>query len=80
MSDSTATARKLSLPEELVLMLLNEQNGWFHQVPWLGSALRRRGRGPRGTFPARTDRHGPRLAVPAGPDGNRRCEPRSHPE
>ncbi len=26
-------ARPLSLPEELVLVLLNEQNGYFHQVP-----------------------------------------------
>ena len=33
MADSTATGRRLSLPEELVLMLLNEQNGYFHQVP-----------------------------------------------
>ena len=33
MPDSTATAQQLSLPEELVLMLLNEQNGYFHQVP-----------------------------------------------
>ncbi len=32
MPDSTATAQELSLPEELVLMLLNEQNGYFHQV------------------------------------------------
>ena len=31
--DTSATPRKLSLPEELVLMLLNEQNGYFHQVP-----------------------------------------------
>ena len=27
------TARTLSLPEELILMLLNEENGYFHQVP-----------------------------------------------
>ena len=27
------TAHSLSLPEELVLMLLNEENGYFHQVP-----------------------------------------------
>ena len=33
MPDSTATAQQLSLPEELALMLLNEQNGYFHQVP-----------------------------------------------
>ncbi|MDE0059941.1 MAG: GPP34 family phosphoprotein, partial [Defluviicoccus sp.] len=31
--DTSATPRKLSLPEELVLMLLNEQTGYFHQVP-----------------------------------------------
>ncbi len=28
-----ATAQTLSLPEELVLMLLNEQTGYFHQIP-----------------------------------------------
>ena len=28
-----STARQLSLPEELILVLLNEQNGYFHQVP-----------------------------------------------
>ena len=33
MPDSVQTDRKLSLPEELILMLLNEQNGYFHQVP-----------------------------------------------
>ena len=33
MPDSTATAQELCLPEELILMLLNEQNGYFHQVP-----------------------------------------------
>jgi hypothetical protein len=27
------TSRPLTLPEELVLMLLNEENGFFHQVP-----------------------------------------------
>ena len=27
------TSRTLSLPEELILMLLNEENGYFHQVP-----------------------------------------------
>ena len=27
------TVQPLSLPEELILMLLNEQNGYFHQVP-----------------------------------------------
>ena len=27
------TTRTLSLPEELILMLLNEENGYFHQVP-----------------------------------------------
>ena len=27
------TTQKLSLPEELILMLLNEENGYFHQVP-----------------------------------------------
>lgn len=33
--DSTATAvvPTLSLPEELILMLLNEETGYFHQVP-----------------------------------------------
>ena len=33
MPDSVQTDGKLSLPEELILMLLNEQNGYFHQVP-----------------------------------------------
>ena len=33
MPDSSVTARTLSLPEELILMLLNEQTGYFHQVP-----------------------------------------------
>ena len=33
MPDSAATAQELCLPEELILMLLNEQNGYFHQVP-----------------------------------------------
>ena len=28
-----ATLQTLPLPEELILMLLNEQNGYFHQVP-----------------------------------------------
>ena len=27
------TTQSLSLPEELILMLLNEENGYFHQVP-----------------------------------------------
>ncbi len=27
------TSRTLSLPEELILMLLNDENGYFHQVP-----------------------------------------------
>ena len=29
----SSTTQSLSLPEELVLMLLNEENGYFHQVP-----------------------------------------------
>ncbi len=33
MPDTTAIAHKLSLPEELILMLLNEQTGYFHPVP-----------------------------------------------
>ena len=32
LTDSTTT-QQLSLPEELVLMLLNEETGYFHQVP-----------------------------------------------
>ena len=32
MADMTVTAAQLSLPEELVLMLLNEETGYFHQV------------------------------------------------
>ncbi|MDE2914997.1 MAG: cytochrome P450 [Paracoccaceae bacterium] len=31
--DTVTTTRPLSLPEELILMLLNEQNGYFYQVP-----------------------------------------------
>ena len=33
MPDSAVTTQKLSLVEELLLMLLNEQTGYFHQVP-----------------------------------------------
>ena len=33
MADPAAAAQPLSLPEELILMLLNEENGYFHQVP-----------------------------------------------
>ena len=33
MPDTTVRSQRLSLPEELILMLLNEQNGYFHQVP-----------------------------------------------
>ena len=33
MPDTSVTSQALSLPEELILMLLNEQNGYFHQVP-----------------------------------------------
>ena len=33
MPDRTVSNHPLSLPEELILMLLNEQNGYFHQVP-----------------------------------------------
>jgi len=33
MPDRTVKSHPLSLPEELILMLLNEQNGYFHQVP-----------------------------------------------
>ena len=33
MPDAAVTAPQLSLPEELVLMLLNERTGYFHQVP-----------------------------------------------
>ena len=32
MADMTVMAAQLSLPEELVLMLLNEETGYFHQV------------------------------------------------
>ena len=31
------TTQPLSLPEELILMLLNEETGYFHQVPGWGS-------------------------------------------
>ena len=33
LSTKDVTTHLLSLPEELVLMLLNEENGYFHQVP-----------------------------------------------
>ena len=33
LSTGTTTAQQLSLLEELILMLLNEENGYFHQVP-----------------------------------------------
>ena len=33
LSTSEVATYPLSLPEELVLMLLNEENGYFHQVP-----------------------------------------------
>ena len=33
MTDTTVTTQPLSLPEELILMLLNPDNGYFHQVP-----------------------------------------------
>ena len=35
MADTTEglTAQSLSLTDELILMLLNEKNGYFHQVP-----------------------------------------------
>ena len=32
MVDTYVATRPLSLPEEFILMLLNEQNGYFHQV------------------------------------------------
>ena len=32
MTDNATTEPKLNLPEELILMLLNEQTGYFHQV------------------------------------------------
>ena len=32
-STERRTTDLLSLPEELILMLLNEENGYFHQVP-----------------------------------------------
>ena len=33
LSAKDVTSQSLSLPEELILMLLNEENGYFHQVP-----------------------------------------------
>ena len=33
MTDNATTGPTLNLPEELILMLLNEQTGYFHQVP-----------------------------------------------
>ena len=32
-TDAAVAAQALTLPEELILMLLNEKNGYFHQVP-----------------------------------------------
>ena len=33
LSTTDVTTQALSLPEELILMLLNQENGYFHQVP-----------------------------------------------
>ena len=33
LSTEGVTTQQLSLTEELILMLLNEENGYFHQVP-----------------------------------------------
>ena len=33
LSTAATTTQQLSLLEELILMLLNEENGYFHQVP-----------------------------------------------
>ena len=33
LSTESVTTQALSLPEELILMLLNEESGYFHQVP-----------------------------------------------
>ena len=32
-AEESSTTQALSLPEELILLLLNEENGYFHQVP-----------------------------------------------
>ena len=41
----------LSLPEELILMLLNEETGYFHQVPGWHLNWRRCRGGAGGAFP-----------------------------
>ena len=33
LSTEGVSTQSLSLPEEFILMLLNEENGYFHQVP-----------------------------------------------
>ena len=33
LTTGSVKTQRLSLPEELILMLLNEENGYFHQVP-----------------------------------------------
>ena len=33
LSTERVATQRLSLPEELILMLLNEESGYFHQVP-----------------------------------------------
>ena len=44
------TSQSLTLPEELLLMLLSPESGYFHQVPGWSVELRRRRRGTGGTF------------------------------
>lgn len=55
-------ALSLSLVDELVLLLLNEENGYFHQVPgWdLNCAVLG---GPGGTLLPVKDRHRPGIPV-----------------
>ena len=68
MPNTTEGFQSLSLTEELILMLLNEETGYFHQVPGWHYALRR-GRGRAcGAFSQIPHRHGCGVPVPPRPE------------
>ena len=71
-------AHSLSLPDELILMLLNEHSGYFHQVPgWqlncavVGAVLAE-------LYPPVTHRHGHGVTAPRGPDADGQPRAGSH--
>ena len=66
LSTEGVTTQTLSLPEEFILMLLNEESGYFHQGTRLGPELHCRRRRTRGTFPAGPHRHGCRRRLHRG--------------